>query len=465
MYKVELGSTFFVIPLPEHGSHRPITCNEMEVRNDMKMSEYELRFLMMIAEAVDEYLKHPTLFDPKNSQIVPRMVRILPRLVPTYKFSVAIEDSREPYIMSIRPDLEELGMKANDLFAVLNDPKRPTNEYLSKWAEIKTWELSIDPRILAKGTRLCVENGRQFAAILCHELGHVFNEDPIYLVANYRKSMMRASQYEKLMFCKSSVIRKLALPMFVANDSFRLIMEKPTKDKMELAADAYVPPELRGELVAYIERHLLSTPHHHNILLVREENDANQNTAIQYARGTIDLMEKRRDVLRRQISTQYNSDQNDTYTRKLMKKLGEVVGQYDPNSEKVDLVAEGLKVGIFESESRMVTELTSVMETIRVDDRKISILAIDTDGIQSSDDKLWCLQTCYDYMEAITDEKEKVIKKAGKHSTLNLNDLLDADPRYATLKDLRNKIMSKDVYADTRPRYGIFVQYPVGYEG
>lgn len=431
----------------------------------MNMSNQEIQFLMMIADVVDEYLKHPVMIDPRKSQIVPRMERILPRLVPTYKFNVSIEDSRDPYIMSIRPDIEELGMRANDLFNILNDPKRPTNEYLSKWAEIKTWELSVDPRILTKGTRLCVENGRQFSAILCHELGHVFNEDPIYLVVNYRKKMMRVSQYEKMMLSKSTVIRKLAMPMFVANEAFRVVMEKPTKDKMEIAADAYVPPELRGELLAYIERHLLTTPQHHHILLTKEENDANQNTAIEYARGTIDLMERRRDVLRRQIKTQYETDQNDTYTRKLMKLLGETIGQYDPSSENVNLVAESRKVGIFENESRMVQEAVSVMETIRVDDRKVSILELDVDGIRNSDDKLWCLQTCYDYMEAITDEKEKIVKRAGKHSEITLGNLLESDSRYAKLKELRDKIMKKDVHADTRPRYGVFVQYPVGYEG
>lgn len=431
----------------------------------MKMSKQEIQFLMMIAEPVDEYLKHPTATDPKSSQIVPRMVRILPRLVPTYKFKVSIEDSRDPYIMSIRPDIEELGMRANDLFAILNDPKRPTNEYLSKWAEIKTWEISIDPRILAKGTRLCVENGRQFVAIFCHELGHVFNEDPICLVINYRKNMLRVSQYEKMMLSRSTIIRKLAMPMFIANEAFRIIVEKPTKDSMEIAADAYVPPELKGELLAYIEYHLLATPHHSSLILTKEENNANQDTAIQYAKATVDLMEKRRDVLRRQIKTQYETDQNDDYVRRLMKTLGEAIGQYDPGSENVDLLAENAKIELFLNEASMVLESISVMESIHVTDRKISILEMDIDAIQNNDDKLWCLQTCYDYIEAIADEKEEVIKKAGKHSTLTTDGLLDADPRYARLKTCRDKIMAKDIRRSQPPRHTLFVQYPIGYEG
>ena len=45
----------------------------------MNMSNQEIQFLMMIADVVDEYLKHPVMIDPRKSQIVPRMERILPR--------------------------------------------------------------------------------------------------------------------------------------------------------------------------------------------------------------------------------------------------------------------------------------------------------------------------------------------------------------------------------------------------
>lgn len=431
----------------------------------MKMSNEEYKFLMLIAEAVDSYLANPGVRDPYKSGVDKRTERILPRLIPTYKFTVTFGNSRDPYIMTIRPDIEELSTKANELFAVLNDPNRHSNEYLERWAEIKTWELSIDPRILTKGTRLCVDNGRQFAAILCHELGHVFNEDPLSLVTNYRMAMLRASKFEKMMLSRSVIVRKLAMPMFIASESFRVIVEKPEKDKLEMAADAYCPPELRGELLYYIDNHMLISPAATQMVQTREEYNANQNTAISYARGTIDLMQKRRNVLRNQIKVQFDSDKNDLYTRKLMSVLGKSLGQYDPSTDKIDLVAESHNLHVFEGEMRAVTEAINVMETINVTDRKIAMLTVDVDNIKTTDDKLYCLQTVYDYLDAIQEDKNRVVKRSGKHANVTADDLLSLDPRYAKLQNLRNTIMKKDAADVPRSNFGIFVQYPTGYEG
>lgn len=431
----------------------------------MKMSNEEMKFLMMIAESVDVYLANPAIRDPYKSSIDKRVERILPRLVPTYTFRVSYGNARNPYIMTIRPDIEELSAKANELFTVMNDVNKHSDEYLQTWAEIKTWELSIDPRILTKNHRLCVENGRQFVAILCHELGHVFNEDPLSLVRNYRMAMLRASKFERMMFSKSVIIRKLAMPMFVASESFRVIVEKPEKDKLEMAADAYCPPELRGELMAYIVNHMLTSPAASQMVQTREEYDGDQHTSITYARGTIDLMQKRRDVLRIQIKTQFDSDQNDLYTRKMMSVMGKSLGQYDPSTDKIDLVAESRNLHVFDTEMQVVTETINLMEGIHVSDRKLAMLAVDVDNIVTTDDKLYCLQTVYDYLDAIQNDKDKVVKKMGRNANVTADELLSSDTRYQKLLKLRGEVMAKKVTDEPKSNYGIFVHYPVGYEG
>ena len=45
--------------------------------------------------------------------------------------------------------------------------------------------IAVDFRLLTKGQSICVDDGNQFVAILCHELGHVTFENPKRLLENY----------------------------------------------------------------------------------------------------------------------------------------------------------------------------------------------------------------------------------------------------------------------------------------
>ena len=115
----------------------------------MKMTSHEVGLLRIISDSVDEYLRNKSMVKPEKSSVTKTMEMVLPKLLPTYHFKVFWHYTKQPFIACIRPDIDELSKKSAELVNVLNDPKKGSQEYLEKWCEIKNWEITLDPRILA----------------------------------------------------------------------------------------------------------------------------------------------------------------------------------------------------------------------------------------------------------------------------------------------------------------------------
>ena len=140
----------------------------------MKMSNYELSMLAIIRDEVDDYLNSENFrLSPEKSNILPTLTRILPKIAMGKSFTVVLnKSSREPFIMAIFPDIQELDKKSKELADILNDPSSRSEDYVKSWCEIKNWVLEIDERILLKDSPICVRTGSEFVALICHEIGH-----------------------------------------------------------------------------------------------------------------------------------------------------------------------------------------------------------------------------------------------------------------------------------------------------
>lgn len=434
----------------------------------MKMTRQEIGYLRIIADEVDNYLKNRTATRPERSNIAKTMDSVLPRMMPMYKFKTDWYYSKTPFIACIRPDIDELTKKSEGLINVLNDPKADNQDYIQKWCEIHNWEIQLDPRILTKGDPSCVDNGNQFVAILCHEIGHVMNRDPYAFIKNYRDVMMKSDKLERMIFSKNPVIRKCILPMFVCTQAFSVIVVNKDNEQIEMAADAYVPPEFAPDLVAYIEGHLLPNPDTNRMVMAKTEYDGNQKTAVEYSRSTIDLMQKRRDVLKQYIGAQHNSPDADNYMKRLMVVIGKAVGHYDPNTDTTSILSELTDVEYFNRNMQAITEeYNAIMESTKVTDRELTILEIEASDIKTAEDKLYIIQTIYDYLEAVTKQQSdryKKVNKGQKFTEAELKDIVASDNRVARLNALRTKVMAIKP-EETEDHYGLFIKYPKGYEG
>lgn len=425
------------------------------------LSSSELLQLKMIEERVNSYLSSKSM-DMKNS-ITNVLSRALSKsLLPSKQVNIIWNfDARSPFIMSITPDISELYDKSEKLNKLMDDPKTHNMDVIKTWAEIDHWYLEIDSRVLTKGDRLCVDDGAEFVALLCHEIGHVMTENPLRLLYNYKVKSLNFSTLERMMLSNSKIVRSIMLPMYTHTLQFMIVCKDRNDNKeCEKAADSYVPDEYKGALVAYMNNHLLQDPEASNMVVDREDFDNMQCTGIKLSKESIGMLKDRRDVLNRSIQNQYNSKDNGVFHKKLMKFIGRNLTGYNPDEDKY---ITSLKVTMENAFNREYATLEAKANSIidknsKVTQRELDVLEIQADDVKTPEDKMYMIHKVYDYIEAIDAEN---IKKAKKMENIPKE---IRDNRLDRLNAIRTKLLATKV-SDTGDKYGIFVKYPAGYEG
>lgn len=426
------------------------------------LSNSEISQLKVIEDEVNDYLKSKQT-NPKTAiGINTALKRILPKaLMPTKKVNIIWNDSaRTPFIMSITPDISELYDKSEHINEVLNNPKTHNMDMVKEWADITQWHLEIDTRVLTKGNRLCVDDGAEFVALLCHEIGHVMMENPMRLFYNYRVKSLRFSTLEKLMLSNSKIVRAIMLPMYTHTLQFVIVVkDRNDNKKCEMAADSYVPDMYKGALVAYMNNHILLDPDASKLVVDEEEFDKAQDIGINLSKESIEMLKGRRDVLNRQIQNQYNSPDNGIFHKKLMKFIGRNLTGYDPEEDNYITNMKSMMENAYQREYDKMESMAEsmIMEAAKVTARELDVLDIQVESISTPEEKMYMIHKVYDYIEAIDAENVKKTKKSGIPDKIK-------DTRLDRLNAIRAKILALNV-SDTGDKYGIFVKYPKGYEG
>lgn len=429
-----------------------------------KLSSSEMTQLSIIESEVNAYLNSKQTNPETCIGINSALNRVIPRaLMPTKRVSITWNsNARQPFIMSITPDISELYEKSEKIGKLLNDPKKANQELVKEWCDIKQWHIEIDTRILTKGNRLCVDDGGQFVAILCHEIGHVMMENPMRLMYNFKKKSLQFSTMEKLMLSNSRIVRSIMLPMYTHTLQF-LIVTKDRNDskKTEMAADAYIPDDYKGSLVSYMNNHLLVDPDTSKLVMDEDTFNKEQEVGIELSRDSIEMLRGRRDLLNKQIQSQYNNPNSYSFHKKLMKFIGRNLTGYDPESDKY--VTLSLKSTMENAYSREYEAMESasvkvLTEAAKVTDRDLDILEVQIEDLKTPEDKMYMIHKVYDYIEAIDADNAKKVKKSKSAPTII------KDTRLDRLNAMRAKILATKV-SDTGDKYGIFVKYPAGYEG
>ena len=427
------------------------------------LSASELSQIKIIEEEVNEYLQSKQTNPKSATGINSALNRVIPRaLMPTKKITIIWNDkARKPFIMSITPDIHELYEKSERITKLLNDPKTHNMDMVKAWADINQWYLEIDTRVLTKGDRLCVDDGAQFVALLCHEIGHVMMENPLRLFYNYKLKSLNFSTMEKLMLSNSRIVRSILLPMYTHTLQFMIVVaDRNDAKKCEIAADMYVPDAYKGALVSYMNDHILPNPDSSKLVMDESTFDKEQNLGIELSKESIEMLKGRRDLLNKQIQNQYNDPDNGTFQKKLMMFIGKNMTGYNPDDDKY---ITGLKTMMehtyqreYENASKAAESM--LMEAARISSRDLDILEVQAEDIHTPEDKMYMIHKIYDYIEAIDAE---TIKKSKK-----LQDIPGKikDDRLDRLNSIRTKVLATKV-SDTGDKYGIFVKYPEGYEG
>lgn len=432
----------------------------------MKMSNYELSMLAIIRDEVDDYLNSENFrLSPEKSNILPTLTRILPKIAMGKSFTVVLnKSSREPFVMAIFPDIQELDKKSKELADILNDPSSRSEDYVKSWCEIKNWVLEIDERILLKDSPICVRSGSEFVALICHEIGHVMVEDPLTLVYNYKKKMAVLSKFDKIVSSENKFVRRMMLPMFINTLSFRIVSKGDSNlnlDK-EISADAYVPEGYRASLIGYMNQCIYSVPPTSSLFSTKSQYDNEQESSMKFSKESISMIKNRRDVLKHQLNAQYNGCQGSEYMKSLTKLLAKTLGNYDAEKDKTDIIRESTFVQEY-SDSIQTCEqkAEALVESVKVSDRDLTILEVQCQNVKTTEDKIYLIHTIYDFIEAITKENSAKLKKTADPK---VKEFIANDSRLSRLNACRELVMKTDT-TDVGDRYGLFIKYPKGYEG
>lgn len=447
------------------------------------MSQYsksELSQLKLIEDTVNNYLsKVGASKNPGDDRHLTKVIKMVTEnaLLPSKTVHINWNsNAKKPFIMSITPNVNELFTKTQEFMKIMNKVEKLSQdaktEFLRKWAEIKEWFIEIDTRVVTADSRLCVDDGGQFVALLCHEIGHVMMENPLNLLYQYKVNSMRFTTLERLMLSNSRVVRALLLPMFLHTSQFMVVVDNIHNGKSkELAADMYVPDEYRGALISYMDNHLLKHPDTIGLFMDKKTFDQEQSTAINLSKETLTMLKGRREILNQQIKMQYNDGNNSQSQKVLMRVMGRNVTGYDPKTDKA--INEYLYSNAFDRDFVMESmNASNILMEATVTSRELDVLALQVDAIETTEDKMYLMHRVYDYMEAVQTELDKKAAKDAKNTVKQhskpLPKSLQIDNRMEQLKGIRDKIMNTHVESKTMHiggLHGIFVDYPKGYEG
>ena len=424
----------------------------------------EIKYLSAISDTVNIFLRSKNKTITNNHELIKVIQRCLPHITPGMEFNpyfVNVNSNDNPFILGIYPDLNELDSRSKTMLTYMQEGK--TKEFLNEWASIKKWHIEIDANLLTKGHRLCVDDGDQFVALLCHEVGHAMSENPLSLMENYVYSKKVASTIDNMIMSKNPLVRKLALPMYVHTLQFKIILKNANSLKEELAADHYVPDEYRGALISYIENHILNSPDQSKIIVSKQDFDNEQLTSIKFSKEAVSLMRKRKEALKNSMKAQYSTSGSE-YMKSLVHRIGKLAMGYDPEKDETNAVYEASAMRSLERDVEECTNSAiALIEATDVTPRDISILQVQADDIKTVDQKLFVVHTIYDYIEILEAQRAKMIKKSSNPDAL-IQHGLPQDEKIKTLYKIRDDVMKINV-SDVGDRYGIFVKYPKGYEG
>jgi len=428
-------------------------------------STSELAQLKIIEDEVNYFLSSKQNNPAMAMSLNNVLARVIPNtLMPSKRVTITWnQNAKTAFVMSITPDISELYAKSDELTKILTNPRSNNAEFVRKWAEIHEWHIEIDTRVLTKGNRLCVTDGRQFVALLCHEIGHVMTENPIRLINNYKVKSLEFSMLEKMMLSNSRIVRAILLPMFTHTlEFFIVVRDRHDQKACEMAADAYVPDEYKGALVSYMNENLLTSPEGSRMVVDGKSFDKEQEVGIELSRDSVEMLRDRRDMLNRQIQAQYNNPTNSHFQKKLMTFVGRNLTGYDPGDDKYTTsTSKSLMENAYnrEYDQQKKAAESAITEAMKVTSRDLDVLQVQIDDIKTPEDKMYFIHKVYDCIDAIKEEETKQIK-AAKGRVLNL----PKDDRLDRLNEMRKEILSKNV-DNIGDKYGIYVKYPAGYEG
>lgn len=326
------------------------------------------------------------------------------------------------------------------------------------WAKNKDWSVEIDSVLLYDPNLNA--NPAELVAVLLHEMGHVIfsNSIPqrVNRVIRYQLMDVSFTLKKLVQWTKAQHLFDLVFVEACSTKNFRFI-----NLHTERMADKFVVKTGYGENLDEFIGKLLDTQG--NDLVNRDEKDIDRDvkSVVNWALDNISELEFRKTKLRSALQTELLQNRSN-FIRGIVHEIKKsFFGDSKEHNDYAELVTEQY---LLAEHGKVVKEsLFSMFEKSgklkKIKGSDVDILSVEKERIVTEDDKIYVLDLIYDKIDAIMIGLDLIAenkKDRVPQSKETLKGFLEQ------LQKLRKEVLDLDLQ---KKQYGLFINYPKGYEG
>lgn len=374
-----------------------------------------------------------------------------------------IDNTRgEMFIMSIFPDQSTID-KIID--AIVNE--KSDDLIRAAWNSSPSWHIEIDNKILHN--KELTFNSRELTAFLLHEIGHIVYSDsvPQRISRVMRLEYSRAHISIKKALQDKTLGKILTLPIMNAGmyDNYRT----GSGLKKELKADVFVVKmgygedldKALGKIIA-----LSKTKVAHSVDKDSQNVYNDMKSMTLFSINTIKEMQERKDNVAKANFNKLLITCPSKYVQKSIKNVSDTFFKAATKSMmtdemKTEWVLDKVEKITSSVTDQYMTEAFGVKKMKKIDPMDFDYIDLNIKNIKSNDDKMALISYIYSKLNLI-DYYIEILNSPSAHKYYIPHSLSDLQYMRDRLLKSREFVMN---YTIPDIKYGIFVNYPKGYEG
>ena len=365
--------------------------------------------------------------------------------------------------MSVFP---QLPVADRIVYCMINN--KPLQAYEEIWLNNDSWIIEIDSKLLYDQNFNA--NPAEITAALLHEVGHTVYSNTIPQKLHKTMSLtyiQLPSKVKRILKIEDRKFRTIFLPVVAQaslNSSYSL--------KKEIEADKYVVKMGYGEALETLLQKILLTYGSRFVECDAVEQEKNLKVACNWSAQQVIEIQNRKDVLKSSIDqislvtpSKYVKSIFDDMNKGIFKGL-ESFDEIVARRGRGKFVTEGTYAILnrpenfnYVMEAAAKEKLDKYGRVRKVTQQDVDIVAIQAEKIENQNDKIYILDIIYDYIETL-DLMDEYLHN-GKKDAVQMNERQIKQLR-EQLEALRLQVLKFKI---VEKQYGVFIKYPVGYEG
>lgn len=413
----------------------------------------------MPAKTQDMILLENAFKDIKSRNNVPGAIQSVRRIISRnfdidFTINIVENDTRNFFGMSIYPSMDMV----SQLVTSIMSEKRTTAQLVDMWQKNKQWVLEMDSILLYDSALNA--NPSEIVAVLLHEVGHVVYSNSI---------PQRISRLIRYSVMKSTLAIKKLVEWPKVQRLFDLVIVEACSSKnyhyinmhTERVADNFVVKCGYGDALDNFIGKLVSTQGSRLVNRTDNEMENDVKAIINWSLENIAELEFRKTKLRRTLQVELLKNPSEFVKQVVFNIRKTFFGADQDKDIAVTLVSEQYLIS---GSQRVVKEgVLSLFDKNRklkkIAQSDIDILSVEVGRIQNEDDKIYCLDLIYDKLD-LANMALDLISTGKKELVPQSKDTLTAIK--TQLDKMRTAVLNTDIKPKT---YGVFIKYPIGYEG